>query len=280
MSKYSEKRKAFKSRTKQAVQEREKGGGKFSCIDFSRVDGVSFFKPVAKEKNLIDIIPFFTTQDWIRKMKGFNNTSLGIEKGDMLYKFEVPQHTKVGAEERVFLCLKFALGKSCPICNEREALSKADDVDEDLIKSLWPKWRVLYNIIDKNEKDKVKAKKVWDSPYHSFEKFFLEEADEGEQGIVIFADPEDGKTIKFKGREKSFPGGKCVEAGSISFMDRKRGYSEEDIQNSISFDKYLKIPTYEEVEKCYFGILEREKAEEETSSKEKGEKKKKKKKDK
>lgn len=270
MSKYSDKRKAFRNRTKQAVQEREKGGNKFSCLDFGKVDGISFFKAIAKVKNLVDIIPFFTTQDWISKMKGFNNTLLGISKGDMLYKLEVPQHTKVGAEEKVFLCLKFAFGKACPICNEREALSKSDDADEDLIKSLYPKWRVFYNVKDRNEKDKSKSRKVWDSPYHSFEKFFLEEADEGEDGIVIFADPEDGKTIKFKGREKSFPGGKYVEAGSIEFVDRKNSYSEKDIEQSISFDKYLKVPTYEEVEKCYFGM--------EDESKTKGEKKKKKKK--
>lgn len=256
MSKFHDRRAAFRERTEQGVKDREKTGGRFSCVSLAKVEGVVFFKPTAdkKHRNEIDIIPFLATQDWISKMRSFNGAILGVNPGDMLYKLEVPGHPRVGSEERTFLCLKAAFGKSCPICNEREALKENEDADEDLIKSLYPKWRVFYNLRDKNEEDKEKRRKIWDCPYHSFEKFFLEEADMGEDGVVIFADPEEGKTIRFKGREKNFSGRKYLEADSIEFLDRKKQYDEDDIKESISFDKYLRIPTYEEVEKAYLGL--------------------------
>ena len=247
MSKFHDRRKSFRERTEQGVKEREKTGGRFSCLNLFKVEGINFYKPTSdkKNRNEIDIIPFLATQDWISKMRSFNGAMLDISPGDMLYKLEVPGHPRIGAEERTFLCLKAAFGKSCSICNEREALKENEEADEDLIKSLYPKWRVFYNIRDRNEEDKEKRRKVWDASYHSFEKFFLEEADMGDDGIVIFADPEEGKTIRFKGRKKNFSGREYLEADSIEFLDRKKQYDEEEIKKSISFDKYLKIPTYE-----------------------------------
>jgi len=258
ISRSSERRQSFRERSEQGVKDREKSGGRFSCVNLGKIEGINFFKPTSdkKHRNEIDIIPFLATQDWIGKMRSFNGAALGIEPGDMLYKLEVPGHGRVGAEERTFLCLKAAFGKSCPICNERDTLKENEDADEDLIKSLYPKWRVYYNVRDKNEEDKEKRRKVWEASYHCFEKFFLEEADMGADGVIIFADPEDGKTVQFKGRKKNFSGRSYLEAESIEFLDRKRQYSEEDIKESVSFDKYLKVPTYEEVEKAYLGLDE------------------------
>lgn len=261
MSKFRDKREAFKQRAEQGVKDRQKSAGKYSVVHLGKIDNINFFKPNPdkQKRNLIDIIPFFVTQNWTAKMRGFNGDTLGVQIGDMLYKLEVPIHGQgCGALEFPQLCLKSAFGKACPVCDDRESLKEDSNVDEDIIGTLYPRWKVYYNLRDKNEPDKTKRRKVWESPYHSFEKFFLDEADMGTEGYVIFADPEEGKTIKFKGRKKHFKskGGQMVdylEAESIEFIDRKRQYMEDDIKKSISFDKYLAIPTYEEVEKAYLG---------------------------
>lgn len=263
MSKYSERRKKFRQRAEQGVKDREKGFAQFSVLRIKEMNeeyNIPGFKPSTdkKTRNLIDIIPFFVTQDWMIKARNFNGATLGVKPGDMLYKLEVPVHYNVGAEERAFVCRKFFLGKACAVCNDRESLKENDNAEEELIKSLYPKWKVFYNLKDKNEEEKEKRRKSWETSYHSFEKLFMEEADMGDDGVIIFADPEDGKTIKFKGRQKKWKTKKFVEADSIEFLDRKKQYTENDIKKSIPFDKYLIVPSYEEVEKAYLGIEDEE----------------------
>ena len=81
----------------------------------------------------------------------------------------------------------------------------------------------------------------------------IDESRDEEGGFVDFADPDDGKEIKFRCSEVQNGAMKFKEFKSFSFEDRDEPIPEELIEKAISFDEILKIPTYDEVEKILFG---------------------------
>ena len=258
-----ERREALRKRTEQAAKNRDKTGlGKSMVLDVSGIEDLNLYKPTSgKEKNCIDIIPFIITQDWYVDLRTKPGQPTGLELGFEDYKLEIPVHRNVGINNEQFLCLRLAFGKNCPMCEAlREEYDKPDsEQSDDIIRDLTPSWRCYYNVYDYNEPDK--DIQLWaDASYHLFEKNFLEEATEGEE-YVTFSDLQEGKTIEFKGKEKSLGKNTFVEAQSIQFIDREI-YKEDIFDDVFSLDEMLIIPTYEEVSKAFLGLDEEAEVEE------------------
>lgn len=251
-----ERREALRNRTSRGVSERNiKGSVKKSVLDFSKTkknEGDQFEVTHGKKENYIDIIPFEITQDWYKTLLSVKGSPIGLEVGYVDYKLEVPIHKGIGENNDVFLCLKKAFGKKCPICEElREEYNKSDeDQDEKKISALSPKWRCFYNIYDYNgDSEDIK---LWDFSYHLFEKKLQTAIEEESDGIAIFSDLEEGSSIKFKGTEKFFGKYPYVKPRDVSFVKRDI-YEESIIDSTFPLDAMLKIPTYEEVYEVHFG---------------------------
>lgn len=240
----------FSKRYQASYESKDRGGfTKVGAMDWKKVDGeVSFYQPQAG-RNRINIIPFEV------KSKNHPLVKRGeMEVGDMDYMMDVWVHRGVGATEASVVCLKNTYGKPCPICEQAALLRKQGKEEE--ANALKPSRRVFYNVEDLKDPGKVK---VFETSHYLFEKELIDEArDDEEGGFVDFADPENGKEIKFRANESSFGKNKYFEYKSFSFEDREEPVGEELLENAISFDEVMRVPTYEEAQRILFGADEDE----------------------
>jgi hypothetical protein len=217
-----------------------KGG----VINYRNYDGdVTFFNP-AEGKHRINIVPY------IIKSKNHPLVKKGeAEIGEMDYVLDFYVHRGVGPAEKSVLCLKNTFEKPCPICEHSASLRKAGKEKE--ANALKPSHRVVYNIEDLKEPGKIK---VFETSHYLFEKELIEEARDDENGgFVDFADPEEGKEIKFRASKATKNKIEFTEFKSFSFEDRDEELDSDLVESAISFDELLNVPTYEEVEKVLYG---------------------------
>lgn len=217
---------------------------KAGVMNWKKVDGdVNFFNPI-EGKNRINIIPY------VIKTKNHPLVKRGeFEVGDSDYVMDIFVHRGVGPSEATVICLKSTYGKPCPICEQSALLRKQGKEKE--AGDLKPSRRVFYNVQDMKEPDKLK---VFETSHFLFEKELIDEArDDEEGGFVDFADPIEGKEIKFRASEVQKGSIKYKEFKSFAFEDRDEPIPDELLESAISFDEIMNVPTYEEVEKILFG---------------------------
>lgn len=253
-----QRRDALRKRTKRGVNERgQRGLGRKSVLDYSKAGDRKIVKyeiKSGKESNYIDILPFEITQDWYKNLRSVSGTAIGLEVGFTDYKLEIPVHRNVGENNDVFLCLRLALRKKCPLCEEMYAEWDKDEDEQDAkkIAALKPSWRCFYNVYDYDGEGA--PVQLWeDISYYLFEEMLQEAMETEDEGIVTFSDLEMGSSIEFKGREKKLGKNAFVEAYSISFKSRDK-YDESILKDTFPLDKMLVIPTYEEVAKVHLGM--------------------------
>lgn len=218
-------------------------GGKVGVMDWKKIDReISFFSPV-EGRNRINIIPYEI------KTKNHPLVRRGeFEVGDLDYVMDFFQHKNIGPSESSVVCLKNTFGKPCPICEQSALLRKQGKEEE--AKELKASRRVIYNVQDLKDPEKVK---VFETSHFLFEKELIDESRDEEGGFVDFADPTDGKEIKFRCQEVQKGSMKFKEYKSFSFEDRDEEIDDDLLEQAISFDEVIRIPTYEEVEKILYG---------------------------
>lgn len=239
------KKSSLAKRMQISYESKESGNtSKKGVLDYRKVDGeVTFYKPV-EGKNRINIIPYeIKTKNHPLVKKG------EFEIGDKDYVMDFYIHKSVGPTEASVLCLKSTYGKPCPVCELRAKLRK--DGKEDEAKALKPSHRVAYNVEDLKEPGKVK---IFETSHFLFEKELIDEArDDEENGFVDFADPEEGKEIRFRASKVSQGGFEFLEFKSFGFEDRDEEVSSKLLKQAISFDEIMSVPTYDDVEKILYG---------------------------
>ena len=219
-------------------------GSKAGVMDWKKVDGeLKFFSP-KEGRNRINIIPYtIKTKNHPLVKKG------EFEIGDKDYVMDIWTHRGVGPSEATVLCLKNTYGKPCPICEQSALLRKQGKEEE--AGALKPSRRVFYNVQDLKNPDELM---VFEASHFLFEKELIDEArDDEEGGFVDFADEETGKEIKFRCNKVSKGGFEFNEFKSFSFEERDENIPDELLENAISFDEILNVPTYEEAEKILYG---------------------------
>ena len=227
-------------------------GGKVGVMDWKKIDReISFFSPV-EGRNRINIIPYEI------KTKNHPLVKRGeFEVGDLDYVMDFFVHRNVGPSESSVVCLKNTFGKPCPICEQSALLRKQGKEQE--ANELKASRRVIYNVQDLKEPDKVK---VFETSHYLFEKELIDESRDEEGGFVDFADPTDGKEIKFRCQEVQKGAMKFKEYKSFSFEDRDEEIDDDLLEQAISFDEVIRVPTYEEVEKILYGSEDEDEEEE------------------
>jgi len=254
---------SLKDRLKKSYESKDKGGGsRPSAFDWKKIDSVKFFKP-KEGKNRINIIPY------IVKTKNDPLVRSGDSKvGDQSYMLDVFLHRNVGPSQAEVICPKSNFGKPCPICKQAQEFKDAGKKEE--ASALWPKRSCFYNIIDaKNPEEGIQ---IWNISHFLFEKELIEEAraasDDGE--IVDFVDIDDGKTITFRAAEvdKIINGKKAtyLEYKSFVFVDREEALDSDLVNQTVSFDELMKLPTDKEIEALLFGEDDEEEEDSEEES--------------
>jgi hypothetical protein len=250
MVKSKKRNSSLAKRAKISHATKDQGGGGSRVINWKDVDGeVQFFQP-AVGKNAINIIPF--------EIKSKNHPLVRqgqMEIGELDYCLDIWTHRNVGPSESSVICLKKTYGKACPVCEEADKLKKAGKEKE--ASALVAKRRVFYNVEDTRRKPG--ELQVFEVSHFLFEKELIDEArndDEGEDSFIDFADPEAGSIVRFRCSKTSQGGFEFNEFKSFSFAEREDPVDEDLLTSAISFDEYLNLLNYEEVQAILFGADE------------------------
>ena len=248
MTSWAERKKKLQDKTRHSAENRE--GQSSSVLSYKELDGREIFwadKPKSgRNENLYDFIPFVVSEEYYRDMRTFAGKPTGLSPGDVDYKLEYAVHKLPTGESMV--CINKCFGQPCGICEERERLF--DEGDEKLAEALKPKWRCLYNIIDLNSDEEIR---LWDNSYYLFEKGVLTEVQLGSDGLDIFWDIEEGKTVRWRGEKKKFGKFDFIQADRIDF-DKREPYPDEIVDEAYPLDKMLIIPTYEQTVRLITGM--------------------------
>lgn len=238
---------SLKKRFEHSVEEAKRGGGAGSVFDWSKHKGdVKFYRTNKYGRHKVIILPM-----WIKSKNNPIVKSGDFNVGDPDYVFEYWSHKGMGpAHDKKVICLNKMYGKNCPICNQRnEWTEKGKKKEADSIR---PQQYAIYNVYDAN--DIESGIQVLDVSYSNFQKKMIREASDYNDGDpVIIGEPDDLKVIKFKSYEDNYLTAKFPNYESFAFEDCEDKIDPSIIDETISFDELLKIPTAEEVEKMLYG---------------------------
>jgi hypothetical protein len=248
--KTSKKNSSLSKRATISYKTKEQGGGGSRVINWKDVDSeVRFFQP-AVGKNAINIIPFEI------KSKNHPLVKQGqMEIGELDYCLDIWVHRNIGPSESSVICLKKTYGRACPICEEADKFKKQGKEKE--AAALSARRRVFYNVEDTRKKPG--ELQVFEVSHYLFEKELIDEArneEEGDESFVDFADPEIGSVIRFRCSKTSQGGFEFNDFKSFSFAEREDTIDGDLLTAAISFDEYLNVLDYEQVQAILFGADE------------------------
>ena len=242
LSKREKMRKALKERNEEAYKNKNKYD--VSAFKTFMIDDLPQWV-CGEGQHRIDIVPYEI---------GENHPDL--EEGDYGYHFDFWAHFQIGPEKESYVCPK-VFGEKCPICEARAAYLSDEYFDEDKAKACKAKRRTLYNVIvnDTNE-EKDKGVQVWHVSDWFMQKHLADMAkDEFTGETVDFADPDNGKAIKFT-RNGTDQKSEFIGHGFVNRIDKKKKeytISDEALENAFILEDCVKRSTYEEMYEAYWG---------------------------
>lgn len=232
------------SDAKQRAQEHERD---FDSFSLKLPKDAKLFKVKKAGIVRLDIIPF---------VAGKGNPF--ADEGCLHYERTYYVHSRIGPNEVSVVCPKDtadADGKTgpCPVCELQRKLKLDPDADEKLVKSLWPKERQLFQVIDLDNPDE--GIQLWDVSYHLFGKML--------DARIRDADPDDnyhrfyhltkGLTLKVGFVEESFGKHKFYKAETIDFKERREQYDDSIVDKGWCLDELIKILSYDEIKAALDG---------------------------
>jgi hypothetical protein len=206
-------------------------------------EGMKFFKIKKPGVYRVDVLPYTV---------GEHNPH--ADPGHLHYERTYFVHRNVGPNEEMFVCLRKTHGKDCPICEYRAKLARDPKASEDELKSLEPKERQLFLVIDKDHEDA--GVQLWEESYHLFGKFLdnkIKNSDEEDQ-YENFYHLEDGLTLKIGATEKSFGGRDFCEMSDIEFKARKVPYDADMLAELPCLDDIPAKHKYEDLRKIFLQV--------------------------
>lgn len=232
-------RNALAKRTEESYNTRE-DSGRYHSI-FKEELGIIPWIPT-KGEHEIDIIPYEVGENDPRVVTG------KLVKGDISYVLPLWIHQGIGVTRDNFVCLTQNYRKPCPICEYVENLRSLPDSEEDLIKDLYAKRRVLYNIVVRDSvKEEEKNIQIMEIAHWFMERHLVGIAKKPrEGGFIPFSDPDIGKTIFF---ERSGAGKDNTNYVRHQFLDRRAVISDEILASAFCLDSLIQVPTYNELYK-------------------------------
>lgn len=239
-----EMRKSLLNKTQHSYEHRE-DSGQFKSI-FMDDPSLKFWKCKSGE-HIVDVIPY---------KAGPNDPD--TKEGEYTYVLILWVHYGIGVNQDAYVCPARNYGLPCPICEYREELRKQEDYDEDLVKSLNPKRRSIYNVVVyDSEKEMAKGVQIFDVAHWFMERTLVSMAKTptrpGERITdpwIPFSDPDSGKSISFErkgeGKQSDFIGHK--------FVDRNYSLPDEYLTSAYTIDQWVIRASYEELKDAFFGV--------------------------
>lgn len=231
-------REAAKRRSQESTHA---GGGGFSV---RLPDGVEFFKNDGKTVDF-DFVPYE-----ISDKRNIDVLAGRLKVGDLVDSRAYWVHNNIGPDQTRVICLK-TIGKPCPICEGIVDMKRNPNIDPKDIDDIKAKERVLYNVIDVNEK---KAPvRVWDVSYHLFTKQ-LEKEQRDKEERYDFATLDAGSTLHLRFEKKKFGKGEpFYDTDRIDF-EKREPYDDDILKEVVDLDAALNIMTYEQLQKLFLGV--------------------------
>jgi len=213
------------------------GGNYFNYVDTAKLEklGITQFKPALGENAVRIVFP--------PERPGF-------------YGLEVHRHSKVGVNQKTFICKKKMFNEECPICSFADELRKEDPQDK-RAKELYANRRYLFLIVEtRTEESMKKGIRWWDCPISIYKEIKTRSKNkrkgnspEGAEfkKYVDVSNPTEGRDIEFEQvKEKgkySYEGVKLVVTDPIpedwykdlpEFVDVLKISSEEEMREALS----------------------------------------------
>lgn len=239
-----------KSRAKLGKRYQQRYDSRGSSFGFMKYPtGTNFYKADDGEHNIL-IIPY--------QIRTKNHPLVAKRKAEMDewdYVLIIDVHQNVGPEEIPIICPKKNFGKSCPLCEEGGDLEKTSK-------------RAIYNIINIDRPER--GLHIFSTSNHLFQKELQEELKASSKGdeLIHFADPEDSRSVSFRGSKESGGGMSYVRFKSFRFIklddDIEEMYEKEKWEEkTISLDECMIILSYDEIRNILYGNDSEENTEQE-----------------
>ena len=239
------KRASFRGKTKTNASKRRQARG----FDYLQVpSGVEIFKPEIDTKVTIDFMPYEVT-DKNHPDKDERNEIATV--GTYWYKRPFKVHQQIGANNEKAICPR-QFGKPCPICDYRDELKK-NDGDKDEISTLYPKDRNLYAIMFPEDKKLKGQIFLFDISDYLFQEKFESQLQDQEE-FDIFPDPTEGMSVKIAFGEGSFGTNKYAEPTRFDFVERRKQYTDDILDEVPKLDECFVILSYDELKSKFFEI--------------------------
>lgn len=242
----AKKKSKFGSKVVADVERREKTASNFGYLQLPK--NLPLFKEDEGTVKL-DIIPYIVSNDMHPDANKDHDIAL---EGTAWYKRPVWIHHSVGPENETIVCPK-TVGKKCPICEYRSKQFKEGVEKDSVIRKA--QLRNLYIVIPQGHRKYDEDFHLWDISNGNFQELLDDELREDPE-LGDFPDPVDGKTLKIRFTEETFNKNKYYKATRIDFLDRKEGYSDEDVQDAPVLDELFEILPYKEIEMLLMGVDE------------------------
>lgn len=200
---------------------------------FNLPEGVEFLD--IKPKMRLDIIPY--------RVSAKNHPE--AKKGELWYERTFLMHRNVGLDSNRRICPK-TIGKDCPICKEFNRMRKEEDADKEVLRTLKPSERQIFNVIDLD--NPKKGVQILTLSCAMFGDLLEEEIRDGEDDVAAFSELKGGKTLVLRFRKEKIGSSVFWECAKITFKDRK-DYDESILDEVVDLDKALIISEPEALEK-------------------------------
>jgi hypothetical protein len=245
----------------QQQQEEYKRSRDYKLGDFSTYFELSggmqqFMWKAAKEgqRYALDIIPFLIEENFPDKMFRGNSP----EVGQPWFCVDLHVHSGIGPNNEKVVCPKHSFKSGvakgdragCPICDELAKRQEAVADDPERRKVIWkemkPNRRNLYNVVVRdNGEEEEKGVQLFEVAYFYFQQNIEDTADEDDDGVSTYWDIEEGKQIRFKVTEQGEK--QAPKFSGFSFKDRKYEIVEEDLEESVSPQRWIKYYSFDEL---------------------------------
>jgi hypothetical protein len=218
-------------------------------------EGVGFWSPkIGIHK--IDIIPYKVGKENPAVEKGWTR------EGDEYYERTYYCYRRIGAEEKSYVAPGRTFGHVDYIQEFRAREASKDGVDPKYLKSLDPKERQLFLILDHADMDK--GVQIWDCSYHLFGRLLDSRINNSsdEDGWDQFDDPsEDGFTLRVTIEQQSGGGYTFNGSTAIDFIPRKSALPDKIVNHGICLDDLLIEYPYEKLKAIFLGSADGDKSE-------------------
>ena len=250
----------FRGKVNKDAQRQKSAHSNYGYLNLPK--NVTVFKEEPGSRVKIDILPYNVTTEHHPD----RDDKLEIAMpGTLWYKRPFKTHRNVGPANDVLVC-PTSVGKRCPICEYRAKRLKegAEKEETDAMKA---SMRNLYVVVPLDAKKDDKQIHVWDISQYLFQTLLNEELEENEEN-AIFPDLEEGLSLRVRFDSKTIGKSNAfAEASRIDFVERKKQYTEDILEEIPSLDDMLIVLSAKEIEAKFFELEDEDKEEEEEDTK-------------